>query len=318
MDKYYIDLSYQDSSELLKDNDLLNLYEINVNNNSNLNNNEDLIEGFGNFGRVNLEKCCPLEYMWSENQKKCVKICDGCAVGAYGDINYEFLHNHGDEFMTYMKCKGDASGAYDFDKINRRYDSNELLTQHDLNHHIDSDPNASGVQPAEENPWTDVVSKVMYKKTRTPEQMNIRQTGRWAGDDNTWNTYLDCNASGECVQRSGSFTRITDTQRYDLHSGTVTQEQVNRQRIVYANRRNICSASSTLQVNALEGDEISASYLLCNTGGPIINGWNILCGLDSYDNLDLNNICGIENILNIENICENDNVDMSKICINDR
>ena len=71
------------------------------------------------------------------DSKKCVKICDGCSVGAYGDINYEFLHNHGDEFMTYMTCKGDATGAYDFDKIDSRYGADELLTQHDLNHHID-------------------------------------------------------------------------------------------------------------------------------------------------------------------------------------
>ena len=101
MDKYYIDLSVQSSSELLKYNNTI-INNNNNNNYSNLNNNGDIIEGFGNFGRVNLEKCCPLEYMWSENQKKCIKICDGCAVGAYGDINYEFLHNHGNEFMTYM------------------------------------------------------------------------------------------------------------------------------------------------------------------------------------------------------------------------
>ena len=57
--------------------------------------------------------------MWSEGQGKCVKICNGCALGAYGDINYEFLHNHGDEFMSYHLCRGDATGAYDFDKINK-------------------------------------------------------------------------------------------------------------------------------------------------------------------------------------------------------
>ena len=72
MDKYYIDLSVQNSSELLKNNSV-NLVKKNIENNSNLNNNGDIIEGFGNFGRVNLEKCCPLEYMWSETQKKMCK-----------------------------------------------------------------------------------------------------------------------------------------------------------------------------------------------------------------------------------------------------
>ena len=155
MDKYYIDLSVQNSSELLKNNYSINLLKNNNDNNSNLNNNDDIIEGFGNFGRVNLEKCCPLEYMWSEGQKKCVKVCDGCAIGAYGDINYEFLTSNG-EFMSFAQCVGDATEAYDFDKINRRYGIDELVTQHDLNFHIDSDENASGVQPAEENPWSNL------------------------------------------------------------------------------------------------------------------------------------------------------------------
>ena len=48
MDKYYIDLSVQNSSDLLKNNN--NLLNYNNDNNSNLNNKGDLIEGFGNFG----------------------------------------------------------------------------------------------------------------------------------------------------------------------------------------------------------------------------------------------------------------------------
>ena len=66
MNEYYIDLSIQNSSELLKNNYPEKLINNNIENNSNFNG--DIIEGFGNFGRVNLEKCCPLEYM-SENQK---------------------------------------------------------------------------------------------------------------------------------------------------------------------------------------------------------------------------------------------------------
>ena len=172
MDNYYIDLSTQNSSDLLKNNN--NLLNYNNDNNSNLNNKGDLIEGFGNFGRVNLEKCCPLEYMWSENQKKCVKICDGCAIGAYGDINYEFLTSNG-EFMSFAQCVGDASEAYDFDKINKRYGIDELITQHDLNFHIDSDENTSGVQPAEENPWSNLdMSKA--------SSGSVRNIGRYAAD----------------------------------------------------------------------------------------------------------------------------------------
>ena len=173
MNNYYIDLSIQNSSDLLKNNNN-NLLNYNNDNNSNLNNNGDLIEGFGNFGRVNLEKCCPLEYMWSENQKKCVKICDGCAIGAYGDINYEFLTSNG-EFMSFAQCVGDATEAYDFDKINKRYGIDELITQHDLNFHIDSDENASGVQPAEDNPWLNLdMSKAASG--------SVRNIGRYAAD----------------------------------------------------------------------------------------------------------------------------------------
>lgn len=300
MDKYYIDLSVQNSSELLKNNYPMIPIQKNIENNSNLNKNGDIIEGFGNFGRVNLQKCCPLEYMWSETQKKCVKICDGCSVGAYGDINYEFLHNHGDEFMTYMTCKGDATGAYDFDKINRRYGADELLTQHDLNHHIDSDPNASGVQPAEENPWDSVTSGIMY---------NISDAG---------------------YRHQGKLTNIregaiTDEQRYALQDGSTNLQEIQQQNLISNNRTTICNASNSLQVNSIGEDgindddaEINASYLLCNDDGPIESGWTSLCGLDNFNNLDLNSICELSNVQTLCN--DNNNGDSkfikSKICVN--
>jgi len=148
-DKYYIDLSIQNSNAAILKNEELNYYIENNNNN-----NVDSIEGFGNFGRVNMEKCCPVNYMWSETQKKCIKICDGCGISAYGKINYEFLHSHSDEFFTFTTCEGDASGSYDYDKINKRYDKSELLNQYDMNMYIDGDPDMDGVQPAEENPWS--------------------------------------------------------------------------------------------------------------------------------------------------------------------
>ena len=308
MDKYYIDLSVQNSSELLKNNYPMIPIQYN-NNNSNFNNNGDIIEGFGNFGRVNLEKCCPLEYMWSEGQKKCVKVCDGCAIGAYGDINYEFLTSNG-EFMSFAQCVGDATGAYDFDKINRRYGADELLTQHDLNHHIDSDPSASGVQPSEENPW-DSVTGGMYQVSSKQQQMNIRQTGRWSGDDDTWNTYLDCNASGECSSASGVFTRMTDVQRYDLQDGVITREDIEDEQVrterLQGYRNTICSSSNIIlpyivTTNPDAGTDNTNSdiqYRLCNDEGQIDEGWTSLCGLDDFNNLNFGGICDYGDITSL-------------------
>ena len=34
----------------------------------------DTIEGYGLFGRVNLDKCCPKGYKYSTTMKKCVHI----------------------------------------------------------------------------------------------------------------------------------------------------------------------------------------------------------------------------------------------------
>ena len=270
----YIDLSYQDSSVLLNKNSMLNCSI----DNSNLNNNDNLIEGFGNFGRVNLDKCCPLEYMWSEQQKKCVKVCDGCAVGAYGDINYEFLTSNG-EFMSFAVCKGDASGSYDFDKINKRYEKSELLTQHDLNYHIDSNEDEEGVQPSEEDPWAPVMGG-MYDG-RKQQQMNIRQTGRWAGDDNTWNTYLDCNEDGECETREGTFTRMTDEQRYDLLDRESTpgdiQEQIAIQNRILLNRTTICDSFPSLTFD--QDTDGTSLYQVCGDDGVNASDWDSVCSL---------------------------------------
>jgi hypothetical protein len=250
----YIDLSYQDSSVLLNNNSILNN---NIKKKSNLNNNDNgnnLIEGFGNFGRVNLDKCCPLEYMWSEQQKKCVKVCDGCAVGAYGDINYEFLEHHGNEFMSYFECKGDASGSYDFDKINKRYEKSELLTQHDLNYHIDSNEDEEGVQPSEEDPWAPVmggmyqISDAGYR--REAKQMNIREDA------------------------------ITDQQRMD----GLTPEQVAENELII--EADIQSKRSTVCGEHSESVNINDIYNICiqdssePSSNTVINPvqWDSLCG----------------------------------------
>lgn len=261
MNNNYIDLSYQDSSVLLKENEILNL-NIDFKNNSNFNKNGDLIEGFGNFGRVNLEKCCPLEYMWSENQKKCVKVCDGCSIDAYGDINYEFLEYHGNEFMSFFKCRGDASGAYDFDKINRRYGADEIVTQYDLNYHIDSDEETDGVQPAEENPWSDVTGGMYTSDTN--QQMNIRRAPS-NGNSETWNYYLDCDEeTGVCTTETGNFERITD-------DGINNQENLIND--IEENRGTICNGIPGLTFNNGE-DNIN----VCNENEPDTDVWDNLCG----------------------------------------
>ena len=41
------------------------------------------------------------------------------------DINYDFLDSNG-EFMSFAQCVGDATGAYDFDKINNAFGESGL------------------------------------------------------------------------------------------------------------------------------------------------------------------------------------------------
>ena len=145
----YIDLSYESVYKIIEqeprpDKSSQDIYS---------SQDKELIEGFGNFGRVNLELCCPLGYYWSELQKKCVKICDGCSTSSYGQIQYEFLHNHGNEFMSFTVCEGDASKSYNIPGINKRYNKFELLYQHDFNIDVDDIP-----APPEENQWKPVLS----------------------------------------------------------------------------------------------------------------------------------------------------------------
>jgi len=289
MDKYYIDLSVQDSSVLLNNNyeklNNNNNSNFNINNNNN-NNNDDIIEGFGNFGRVNLEKCCPLEYMWSEGQKKCVKVCDGCAIGAYGNINYEFLTSNG-EFMSFAQCVGDATEAYDFDKINRRFGIDELVTQYDINHHIDSDPNASGVQPAEENPWANL-------------DMSKAQSGS--------------------VRNIGSYA--ADAQEAYLQSIGQSVEQTTE----YSNNRILLCSSIDKPLTINQGSP-SASYQICTEGSPNEEEWNNLCGLEDsqYTSLEFSNICNENNINENNNndivnrLCNEDNtITKNLICPDNR
>lgn len=261
----YIDLSYQNTYELFKNN--------NISNCSNYINDEDdkLIEGYSNFGRVNLEKCCPLGYMWSEGQKKCVKICSGCSTSSYGDINYEFLHNHGDEFMSFHVCKGDATGSYDFNEINKRYDSSELLDQYDMNMHVDFDESASGVQPAEEDPWTPVTGG-LYQVSAKQQQMNIRHATT-DGDAHTWDNFVSYDEDGVGHSVSGSFVAITDEQRYDLQSGAITAQDLEDLHTLETNRSLFCAAlNGNTNSNTAAGDHAENG-----TNGTNDDLYNRLC-----------------------------------------
>ena len=212
---YYIDMSVDNSYDMLKNNNSMNIgtkqYLKGPLNEYN-NDNKRLIEGFGQFGSVNLQKCCPVNYMWSEKLKKCIKICDSCGVSAYGKINYEFLHNHGDEFFTYTTCEGDASGSYDYDKINKRYDKSELLNQYDMNIYGGGQGVDSEVQAAEENPWTEFSSYLDPEKDTSPG----REAARIEAEHNR---RRDASERGEFTQR----LEILDKDMYYISSEITDQ-----------------------------------------------------------------------------------------------
>jgi hypothetical protein len=113
------------------------------------------IEGFGLFSRAKLGKCCPIDYMYSQTDKKCVKICDGCTMGAYSPMKLKMEKYYGDsqpQLHAYFDCKeNDASEVYNYDKINRLYKKTDLIDQYDYGFNLDSEMmSGSGVQAAEE------------------------------------------------------------------------------------------------------------------------------------------------------------------------
>lgn len=210
---YYIDMSVDNSYDMLKNSNSMNIvpkqniYHVNEYNKDN-----KLIEGMGQFGRVNLQKCCPVNYMWSDKLKKCIKICDSCGVSSYGKINYEFLHNHGDEFFTYTTCEGDASGSYDYDKINKRYDKSELLNQYDMNIYGGGDTDTGELQAAEENPWDEFSSYIDPEKDTSPG----REAARIEAEHNR---RRDASAEGQFTQR----LEILDKDMYYISSEITDQ-----------------------------------------------------------------------------------------------
>ena len=114
------------------------------------------IEGFGLFGRAKLGKCCPMDYMYSDTDKKCVKICDGCAMGAYSPMTLKQEQYYGDsqpQLHAIFDCKeNDSSEVYNYEKINRLYKKSDLMDQYDFGFNLDSEMmmSGSGVQAAEE------------------------------------------------------------------------------------------------------------------------------------------------------------------------
>ena len=90
-------------------------------------------EGYGEFGRVNLDKCCPKGYKYSKTMKKCVNICDACDPSVYNKLTYEYKQYPGDskpQLRAYFDCEEhDASTVHDYDSINRRYTKEDLLDQ---------------------------------------------------------------------------------------------------------------------------------------------------------------------------------------------
>lgn len=116
-----------------------------------------LTEGYGDFGRVSLGKCCPKGYKYSTTMKKCVHICDACDPSVYNKLKYVWKKYPGDTqkqlHPTFDCDEHDASTVHDFDSINRRYTKDDLLDQNDYGGwNMNSDfftasvPSASGVE----------------------------------------------------------------------------------------------------------------------------------------------------------------------------
>lgn len=94
-----------------------------------------LTEGYGLFGRVHLDKCCPKGYKFSNKMQKCVAICDGCDSSVYNKLKLEMKQYPGDsqpQLHASFDCdENNASQVYDYASINRLYSKEELKNQDD-------------------------------------------------------------------------------------------------------------------------------------------------------------------------------------------
>ena len=88
-----------------------------------------LTEGYGLFGRVNLDKCCPRGYKYSKTMKECVAICDACDPSVYNKLTLKQVVRQNQKVLeASFDCdEHDASTIYDYESINRRYTKDDLL-----------------------------------------------------------------------------------------------------------------------------------------------------------------------------------------------
>ena len=95
----------------------------------------DLKEGYGDFGRVHLDKCCPKGYKFSAGRKKCIRICDACDPSVYNKMTLKSEQYKSEPQPTlhaYFDCdEHDAKTIHDYDSINRLYTKDDLLDQDD-------------------------------------------------------------------------------------------------------------------------------------------------------------------------------------------
>ena len=115
----------------------------------------NLKEGYGNFGRVHLDKCCPRGYKYSKERKECIELCRGCGPSAYNKLKFKFEAWHSDKeygggggetLHAYFDCdEHDAKNIYDYDSINKIYTKGEQVSQYD-----GFDGDDSGVKASEE------------------------------------------------------------------------------------------------------------------------------------------------------------------------
>jgi hypothetical protein len=194
------------------------------------------IEGYGLFGRVNLQKCCPKGYMFSDTLKECVAVCDGCSMASYGKLKLENIGKKRGEFelAAHYECnEHDAATIYNYDKINRRYNKKE--DQYDFYSDL-FDESGSGVQSAEEGDneaWSSIDTEI---KNFTREDFE--------GDVSTGNVTL-INRNKFCINASGS----------DDYNGSNS--------IGNYNYNDLCGIKTSIIVNTNNWDS------LC--GSPVVN-----------------------------------------------
>lgn len=116
------------------------------------------------MGKVHLEKCCPFQYKWDKNKKKCVKICDGCDLETYGKIRYEILKQKiksgpVEDVMEYYTCDdNDSSNVYNYKELSGIFNHGQVTDQYNFTGDVvesDMDAVAASEERGNES-WADV------------------------------------------------------------------------------------------------------------------------------------------------------------------